>query len=76
MPFLALIPVKVWIGVAIVVIAIGAYWKTTSDAEQRGASEVTIKIQQEQTDAQDRAEAERRKLDRGDDSGVRKFDRD
>lgn len=76
MPFLALIPAKVWLGLAIVVIAAGVYWKITSDAEQRGASEVTIKIQQEQSHAQDRAETERRKLDRGDDSGVRGFDRD
>lgn len=76
MPFLALIPARVWLGLAIALLAFGAYWKITSDAEKRGASEVTIKIQQEQTNAQDRAEAERRKLDRGDDSGVRKFDRD
>lgn len=73
---LALIPPKVWLGLAVIVIAVGAYWKITSDAERRGASEVTIKIQQEQSNAQDRAEAERRKLDSGDDSRVRGFDRD
>lgn len=76
MPFLALIPAKVWLGLAIALLAVGAYWKITSDAEDKGAATVTTKIQQEQTDAQDRAETERRKLDRGDDSGVRGFDRD
>jgi len=45
MPFLALIPAKVWIGLAIAVAAIGAYWKITSDAEERGAATVTIEIQ-------------------------------
>ena len=79
MPFLALlklVPLKVWLVLIAAVLLAGWYWKTVSDAEQRGASEVTIKIQQEQSDAQDRAETERRKLDRGDDSGVRGFDRD
>lgn len=76
MPFLALIPTKVWLGLGIALLAFGAYWKITSDAEQRGAATVATKIQQEQTHAQDRAEIERRKLDRGDDSGVRGFDRD
>lgn len=76
MPFLALIPAKVWIGLAIIVIAASTYWKITSDAEQRGATTVISDIQKGQTDAQDRAEAERRKLDSGDDSRVRQFDRD
>jgi hypothetical protein len=76
MPFLALIPAKVWIGLGIVLLAIGAYWKITSDAEQRGAATVVTEIQKGQTDAQDRAEAERRKLDRGDRGRVSGFDRD
>lgn len=80
MPFLSLIPIKAWIGLAVglavVVGSVGAYWKITSDAEQRGAAAVVTTIQKGQTDAQDRAEAERRKLDRGDDSRVRQFDRD
>lgn len=76
MPFLALIPRGVWIGLVVAILAVGAYWKITSDAEQRGAAATIIKTQQEQADAQDRAEIERRRLDRGDDSGVRKFDRD
>jgi hypothetical protein len=76
MPFLALVPKQVWIGLAIAVAAVGAYWKITSDAESRGAATVTVKIQEKQIDAQERAETERRKLDRGDDSGVRGFDRD
>lgn len=76
MPLLALIPIKVWIGLAILLLAAGALWKITSDAEDRGAATVVTEIQKGQTDAQDRAEAERRKLDRGDDSRVRQFDRD
>lgn len=76
MPFLSLIPIKVWIGLGVILLAIGAYWKITSDAERRGAATIITEIQKGQTDAQDRAEAERRKLDRGDDSRVRQFDRD
>lgn len=76
MPFLSLIPIKVWIGLGLVVLAAGAYWKITSDAEQRGAATIATEIQKGQIDAQDRAEAERRRLDRGDDSRVRQFDRD
>lgn len=76
MPLLSLISIKAWIGLGIVLLAIGAYWKITSDAEQRGATSIVTEIQKGQTDAQDRAEAERRKLDRGDDSSVRQFDRD
>lgn len=76
MPLLALIPLKAWIGLAIIILAAGAYWKITSDAEQRGATTVITDIQKGQTDAQDRAETERRRLDSGDDSRVRQFDRD
>lgn len=76
MPFLALIPAKVWAAIGLIALAVVVYLKLNADAETRGAANVTIKIQQEQTRAQDRAETERRKLDRGDDSGVRRFDRD
>lgn len=60
MPFLALIPAKVWLGLAIALLAAGAYWKITSDAEQRGASEVIIKIERANEKARGQAdEAER-----------------
>lgn len=76
MPFLALIPAKVWFAIFGVILLGLGYWKITSDAENKGAATVTTKILQEQTHAQDRAEVERRKLDKGDDSAARGFDRD
>jgi hypothetical protein len=45
MPFLALIPREVWIGLLVALAAFGAYWKITSDAEDRGAATVTTKIE-------------------------------
>lgn len=76
MPFLALIPAKVWFAIFGVVLLGLGYWKITSDAEDKGAATVITKIQQEQSNAENRAEIERRKLDRGDRSGVSGFDRD
>ncbi|KRE02613.1 hypothetical protein ASE61_15155 [Bosea sp. Root670] len=76
MPLLSLLPIKAWIGLGILLLALGAYWKISSDAEQRGATTIVTEIQKGQTDAQDRAETERRRLDSGDDSRVRQFDRD
>lgn len=79
MPVLALlklIPLKVWLVLAAAILLAGWYWKAISDAENKGAATTITKIQKEQTNAQERAETERRKLDRGDDSGVRGFDRD
>lgn len=73
---LKLVPLKVWLVLIAAVLLAGWYWKTVSDAETRGAAATITKIQKEQTDAVDRAETERRKLDRGDDSSVRGFDRD
>lgn len=71
-----LVPLKVWL-ILIAAVAVGIwYWRATDAAYERGKTEVTTTIQKEQTDAQDRAETERRKLDRGDDSSVRGFDRD
>lgn len=79
MTFLAVlrfIPLRVWL-VLVALIAVGLwYWRATDSAYQRGKSEVVTSIQKEQSDAQNRAETERRKLDRGDDSRVRGFDRD
>lgn len=76
MALLSLIPARAWLALGLLALAVLGYLKITSDAEDRGAASVTTKIQQEQTHAQDRAEMERRRLDRGDDSGVRGFDRD
>ncbi|CAN7314573.1 hypothetical protein LJR009_001578 [Bosea sp. LjRoot9] len=79
MPVLALlklIPLRVWLVLAAIVAVALWYWQQTGAAYERGKSETISTIQKGQTDAQDRAETERRKLDRGDDSGVRGFDRD
>ncbi len=73
---LKLVPLKVWLILLAAILLAGWYWKTVSDAETRGAATTITKIQKEQTNAQERAETERRRLDRGDDSGVRGFDRD
>lgn len=70
------IPSEVWIGLGIALLAFGAYWKITSDAEQRGAATIVNKVQKEQSRAQTRAETERRKLDGGDRGRMREFDRD
>lgn len=70
-----LIPREIWIALVVLILATALYAKIVSDAEQRGGSNVIKDIQKEETDARDRAEAERRRLDRGDDSGVRRFDR-
>lgn len=79
MPLLALlrlVPIKAWpILAAIAALALW-YWRATDAAYDRGKTDTVITIQKGQIDAQDRAEAERRKLDRGDDSSVRGFDRD
>lgn len=73
---LKLVPLRAWL-LIIAVLALAAwYWRATDAAYQRGKSETVTTIQNEQGKAQDRAEAERRKLDRGDDSAVRSFDRD
>lgn len=76
MPFLALIPAKVWAAIGLIALAGVVYLKLNADAERRGATEITTQIQKGQTDARDRAETERRRLDRGDDSRLRGFDRD
>ena len=60
MPLLALIPARVWLGLAAVLLAVGAYWKITSDAEDKGAATVTTKIERANEKARGQAdEAER-----------------
>ncbi len=79
MPLLALLklaPAKVWLILAAILVVALWYWRATDAAYDRGKTETVVTIQKGQIDAQDRAEAERRKLDRGDDSRVRGFDRD
>ena len=79
MPVLALlklVPLKVWLILIAIVLAAVWYWKTVSDAETRGAANAITKIEKGTKDAEKRADTELRKLDRGDDSGVRAFDRD
>lgn len=73
---LKLVPLKVWLFILAAVAVAAWYWKQTGEAYDRGKTETVVTIQKGQIDAQERAEAERRKLDRGDDSRVRGFDRD
>lgn len=73
---LKLIPLKVWLFL-LAAIAIGIWFlRQTGAAYERGKTETIVTIQKGQIDAQERAEVERRKLDRGDRSGVSVFDRD
>lgn len=79
MPFLALlklVPLRTWLILAAIVAVAVWYWREIDAAYERGKSETIATIEKGQSDAQDRAETERRKLDRGDDSSVRGFDRD
>ena len=79
MPVLALlklIPLKAWlILIAAVAVAVW-YWRATDAAYERGKTEAITTIEKGTKDAEKRADTELRKLDRGDDSGVRAFDRD
>lgn len=73
---LKLVPLKAWL-ILLVAIAAGIwFWRQQSTAYEKGKTETTVQIQKGQIDAQERANTELRKLDRGDDRGVRAFDRD
>lgn len=79
MPLLALlrfVPAKVWLILACLVVVAVWYWRATDAAYQRGRSETTQQIEKGTRDAEKRADTELRRLDRGDDGGVRAFDRD
>lgn len=73
---LRLVPLRAWLVLGAVIAVALWYWRATDAAYERGKTETVTTIQKEQGRAQDRAEAERRKLDKGDDSAVRSFDRD
>ncbi|HEY5798464.1 MAG TPA: hypothetical protein VIU82_25965 [Bosea sp. (in: a-proteobacteria)] len=79
MPILALlklVPLKGWLILIAAVLLADWYWRQTNVAYEKGKTETTVQIQKGQIDAQERANTELRKLDRGDDSSMRKFDRD
>lgn len=79
MPFLALlrlVPAKVWLILAAVVVVALWYWRATDAAYDRGKTETLQQIEKGTRDAEKRADTELRRLDRGDDGGVRAFDRD
>jgi hypothetical protein len=73
---LKLIPLRVWLVLAAVALLALWYWRATDAAYDRGKTETVQKIEKGTRDAEKRADTELRKLDRGDDSGVRAFDRD
>lgn len=73
---LKFIPAKAWLLFAALALLGGAAWKMSAEAERRARAEILTEILKEQADAEARAENERRRLDRGDDGGVRGFDRD
>lgn len=73
---LRLVPLRAWLVLGALVAVALWYWAATDAAYERGKTETVTTIQKEQGKAQERADAERRKLDRGDDSAVRGFDRD
>jgi len=79
MPILALlrlVPAKVWLILAAIVVVALWYWRATDAAYDRGKTETLQQIEKGTRDAEKRADTELRRLDRGDDSGVRAFDRD
>lgn len=73
---LKLVPLRVWLILAAVIAVAIWYWRATDAAYDRGKAETVQKIEKGTRDAEKRADTELRKLDRGDDSGVRAFDRD
>jgi hypothetical protein len=73
---LKLIPLRVWLVLAAVALLALWYWRATDAAYDRGKTETVQKIEKGTRDAEKRADTELRKLDRGDDGGVRAFDRD
>lgn len=79
MPLLALfrlVPARVWLILAAAVALALWYWRATDAAYDRGKTETMQQIEKGTRDAEKRADDELRRLDRGDDSGVRAFDRD
>jgi len=79
MPLLALlrlVPAKVWLILAAIVAVALWYWRATDAAYDRGKTETIQQIEKGTRDAEKRADTELRRLDRGDDGGVRAFDRD
>jgi Flp pilus assembly protein TadB len=73
---LKLVPAKVWLIVAAILALALWYWRATDAAYERGKTESLQQIEKGTRDAEKRADTELRRLDRGDDSGVRAFDRD
>lgn len=60
MPFLALIPLKVWLVLGALLVGGLAYLKIVYDAEQRGAAGVTVEVERANEKARGQAdEAER-----------------
>lgn len=73
---LRLVPAKAWLILAAIIALALWYWRATDAAYERGKTEALQQIEKGTRDAEKRADTELRRLDRGDDSGVRSFDRD
>ena len=71
-----MIPFKIYFALAIVVVCVGFIVWVRHEAYNRGQQAAMQAIERSNIDARNKAETERRRIDSGDDSRVRGFDRE
>jgi hypothetical protein len=70
------VPPRIWLVCALIALGALYHWRAVSSSYRAGYEAHKLEVEQANAKAKDRAETERRRVDGGDDSRVRGFDRD
>lgn len=70
------VPPRIWLVCALIALGALYHWRAVSSSYRAGYEAHKLEVEQANAKAKDRAEAERRRVDGGDRSSVRGFDRD